>query len=188
MIRWLEIIVVNMGNLLERCGLDLSEPVVLTLVAFTSLSSLKLKEISRALAEKEPLSSKLLSSKAFTVLEKHFESPGPLVRAFTFLYGTQGDEFIDIYCLVAALCFYSNTSPLRKARCKIYLVLFRLFVKDRSRTLRLQELTKLIKSLIVGTRRMTGQDLPKSQIYKVLAEECLAVADYKHIKRINSEE
>jgi hypothetical protein len=152
------------------------------------LPSMLIKRINLALIAEEPLSSKLLSSKAFTVLEKHFESPGPLVRAFTFLYGTQGDEFIDIYCLVAALCFYSNTSPLRKARCKIYLVLFRLFVKDRSRTLRLQELTKLIKSLIVGTRRMTGQDLPKSQIYKVLAEECLAVADYKHIKRINSEE
>jgi hypothetical protein len=177
-----------MGNLLVRCGLDLSQPAMLSLTTFTSLSSLKIKEISRALAAESSFSSKLLSSKVHTILKKHFENPGPLVRAFTFLDVTPDEEYVDIYCLVSALCFYSNTSALRKARCKLYLVLFRLFANDRSRTLRLQELTKLIKSLIIGTRCMTGGVLPNSQIYKLLAEECLVLADYRHIKRINSEE
>jgi hypothetical protein len=177
-----------MGNLLERCDLDLSKPTMLSLIPFTMLSSLKIKEIYRALVTEEHARSKILASKVLTVLKKYFDNPGPLVRAFTFLEFTQCEELVDLICMVSGLCFYSKSSPFRKARCKIYLVLFNLFVDDRSRTLRLKELTKLIKSVIVGTRYMTGQDLPNSQIYRVLAEECLILADYKHIKRINSEE
>ena len=177
-----------MGNLLERCGLELSVPTILSLSPFTMLSSLMIKEIKIALVAEEALNSKLLASKALKLLKKYFDNAEPLVRAFTFLESTQCEEIVNVNCLVAALCFYSKSSPFRKARCKIYLVLFNLFVNDRSRTLRLNELTKLIKSVIVGTRHMTGQDLPNSQIYRVLAEECLVLADYKHIKRINSEE
>jgi hypothetical protein len=177
-----------MGNLLERCGVDLSEPPILSLVPFMMLSSLMIKQINRALVAEEPINSNLLANKALTILKKYFDNPGPLVKAFTFLEITHCEEVVNVNCLVAALCFYSDTSTFRKARCKLYLVLFRIFVQDRSRTLRLKELTKLIKSLIVGTRRMTGKGFPNSRIYKVLAEECLILADYKHIRRINSVE
>ena len=177
-----------MGNLLEKCDIELSESVIPALVPFTMLSSLEIKRIRKALTVDVTLNSKLLASKALKLLKKYFDNPGPLVTAFTFLESTLSEEIVNVYCLVAALCFYSKSSPFRKAKCKIYLVLFNLFVNDRSTTMRLKELTKLIKSIILGTRHMTGQDLPNSQIYRVLAEEFLLLADYKCIKRINFEE
>lgn len=177
-----------MGSALSACDIDLSEEVISSLIPFTLIPSLKYKEIHNALALHEHINSKLPAIKVFKVLKRYFENPKPLVDTFKTRTGPNGDEFVNVNYLVSSLCFYSKSAGIRKCQCNIYTVLFKLFLTHESRTLKLQELTKLIKSVIIGVYHMIGREFPKSTIYRKLADEFMIFADFKHIKRINSEE
>lgn len=177
-----------MGSALSTCGIDLSGSVISSLIPFNSIHSLKFKEISHALTIEGHHHAKLPAGMVFKLLKPYFDNPKPLVSSFMLRTGPCDEEFVNMNYLLAALCFFSKCTGIQKSRCNIYLVLFGLFVRNETRSLKLHELTKLIKSVIIGVFHMTGKDLPDNSLYRKLADEFMVLADSKHIKRINTEE
>ena len=118
------------------------------------------------------------------MLQPYFQDPKPLIDTFKVHSANQAGFYVDIKYLLVALCFYSHSTTEIKAR-----NLFKLFLSPNSHTLKLPDLTKLIKSLIVSVYLMTGQDIPEdSSCYRVVAQEVMGLMDMLNIKRVNIEE
>lgn len=176
-----------MGNALLAYNIDLSEPVSPFLIPYTSLSTLKCKEIYDTISHRSSGPIKLAPQLLYRNLVPYFNDPKPLVQAFT-LEDSYGEEFVNINYLISALYFYSRSNITFKAKGNINTVLFGIFLDKDPSTLRIQELTQLIKSVILGVYCMTGRSFSNSGYFRKLAEEFMMLADFKLIKRINLEE
>jgi hypothetical protein len=176
-----------MGNVLLGYNIDLSEPVSPLVIPYTSLSTLKCKEIYDTIFHGSSSHIKLAPQLLSQNLVPYFNDPKPLVQAFT-LEDSHRKEFVNINYLISALYFYSRSSISAKARSNIKIALFGIFLDKDPSTLRLQELTQLIKSVILGVCCMTGRSFPNTGYFRKLAEEVMMLADFKLIKRINVEE
>jgi hypothetical protein len=173
-----------MGSVFSFHNFDLSQQVLPTLTPFTLLSNSKYRELSELLFSHTSHDSKLSPTSGHNVLKYYFPNPKPLIDAFTITSPSQAESYVDIKYLLVALCFYSHSTTEIKAR-----NLFKLFLSPNSHTLKLPDLTKLIKSLIVSVYLMTGQDIPEdSSCYRVVAQEVMGLMDMLNIKRVNIEE
>lgn len=177
-----------MGNALPAYGIDLSVAVSQLLNPYTLLIPAKCKEIYDAFATKGHIDFKLPPHIACNILGPFFDNPKPLVDAFSFETDSQSDDCVNVYCLVTALYFYSKSNVLTKSRCNLFTVIFNIFLQKDLRTLKLKELTKLIKAVILGVCSMTEHDFPDNRCFRKLADIVMMLADYKLIKRVNLEE
>lgn len=177
-----------MGNALQSHGINLSAEVSNSLSSYTSLTSVKCKEIYEAFAIKANTDFKLPPHKVCKILRPFFDKSKALVDAFTLETGSQSEDNVNVYYLLVALSFYSKSNIMVKARCNLHTVIFSIFLQKDSRTLKLQELTKLIKSVIMGVCCMTECHFPDNRSFRNLADIVMMIADYNLIKRVNLEE
>lgn len=170
-------------------GIDiiLTNPILTDLQNATNLTLGQVKSLYHDLIDRSSNSGLVDPEILRELLEALIHDSNSIVEAFSCSFRS-GEKLVNIKNVICTLCIYSNAPWVSKVRCKLHVVIYCMFENNQSQALGVEEMTKLVKSVIKGVYIMTGMKFPSVSLVRDVTSKAFSRADIKKNMRITIDE